>query len=207
MSPCVGSSLSAGDPASPLRGVRVRLAGGRGRRAAVGRLADDLDAHRCGRCPRSVVAAASMSFALRSAILISAISRTWSRVTRPTVSRRSCRAPFSTPAALRRRSAAGGVLRMNVNERSSKTVIWAGMIWPRLVGGLLVVGLGELDDVDAVRAQRGADRRRGRRLAGGQLEGQDDADLLGHGCSGRVLSRASRLAGSRARPASRGRRC
>ena len=114
--------------------------------------------------------------------------------------------PFSMPAALRRRSAAGGVLRMNVNERSSKIVIWAGMIWPALSGGLLVVGLGELDDVDAVRAQRGADRRRGRRLAGGQLEGQDDADLLGHGSDG-FLSRASRLAGSRARPASRGRRC
>ena len=38
----------------------------------------------------------------------------------------------ATPAALRRRSAAGGVLRMNVKERSSKIVIWAGMIWPAL---------------------------------------------------------------------------
>src|SRR4051812_41410527 len=36
------------------------------------------------------------------------------------------------PAALRRRSAAGGVLRMNVNERSSKIVICAGMTWPVL---------------------------------------------------------------------------
>ena len=36
------------------------------------------------------------------------------------------------PAALRSRSAAGGVLRMNVNERSSKIVIWAGMTWPDL---------------------------------------------------------------------------
>ena len=61
-----------------------------------------------------------------------AISRTWSRVTRPTVSRRAVIEPFSTPAALRSRSAAGGVLRMNVNERSSNTVIWAGMIWPAL---------------------------------------------------------------------------
>ena len=40
--------------------------------------------------------------------------------------------PLSTPAALRRRSAAGGVLRMNENERSSKIVIWAGMICPAL---------------------------------------------------------------------------
>ena len=36
------------------------------------------------------------------------------------------------PAALRRRSGAGGVLRTNVNERSSKIVIWAGITWPDL---------------------------------------------------------------------------
>ncbi len=63
---------------------------------------------------------------------MAAISRTWSLVTRPTVSRLVVPAPFSTPAALRSRSAAGGVLRMKLNERSSKTVIWAGMIWPAL---------------------------------------------------------------------------
>ena len=61
-----------------------------------------------------------------------AISRTWSLVTRPTVSRLAVPAPFSIPAALRRRSAAGGVLRMKLNERSSKIVIWAGMICPAL---------------------------------------------------------------------------
>jgi hypothetical protein len=73
-----------------------------------------------------------MSLAFRSAIFVSAIWRTWSRDTRPTVSRLAVWAPLSIPAALRRRSAAGGVFRMNVNDRSSKTVIWAGMIWPRL---------------------------------------------------------------------------
>src|SRR3954451_4126282 len=52
---------------------------------------------------------------------------------------------------------------------------------PGLVRGLLVVGLRELDDVDPVRAQRRPDGRGGRRLAGGQLQGQDDPDLLGHG--------------------------
>ena len=82
--------------------------------------------------PSIILAAASMSLAERSAILISAMSRTWSRVTRPTVSRFGVPEPFSIPAALRSRSAAGGVLRMNVNERSSKIVIWAGMIWPAL---------------------------------------------------------------------------
>ena len=76
--------------------------------------------------------AASTSLALRSAILIAAMSRTWSRVTRPMVSRFGVPEPLSIPAALRSRSAAGGVLRMNVNERSSKTVIWAGIIWPAL---------------------------------------------------------------------------
>jgi hypothetical protein len=65
------------------------------------------------------LAAASRSFAFRSAILIWAISRTWSFDTRPTVSRRASPEPFSTPAALRRRSAAGGVLRMKVKLRSS----------------------------------------------------------------------------------------
>src|SRR5690349_19392004 len=58
-----------------------------------------------------------------------------------------------------------------------------------LVGGLLVVRLRELDDVDAVRAERRTDRRRGRRLAGGQLQGQNDPDLLRHGGGGSFLSR------------------
>jgi len=68
-----------------------------------------------------------MSFAFRSAIFVSAIWRTWSRDTRPADSRFGVWAPLSIPAALRSRSAAGGVFRMNENERSSKTVIWAGI--------------------------------------------------------------------------------
>jgi hypothetical protein len=51
--------------------------------------------------------------------LISAISRSWLRVTVPTVSRPVVPEPFSMPAALRSRSAAGGVLSTKVNERSS----------------------------------------------------------------------------------------
>jgi hypothetical protein len=65
------------------------------------------------------LAAASRSLADRSAILIVAISRTWSRVTRPMVSFFGVPEPLSIPAALRSRSAAGGVLRMKENERSS----------------------------------------------------------------------------------------
>src|SRR5258705_4781353 len=56
-----------------------------------------------------------------------------------------------------------------------------------LVGRPLVVRLGELDDVDAVRAQGRTNGRGGCRLAGRQLEGQDDADLLGHGKAGSFL--------------------
>src|SRR6478735_562770 len=75
---------------------------------------------------------ASMSLTLRSAILASAIWRTWSLVTRPAVARLVVAEPLSMPAAFRRRSGAGGVLRTNVNERSSKIVIWAGMTCPDL---------------------------------------------------------------------------
>ncbi len=69
---------------------------------------------------------------------------------------------------------------MKVKLRSSKMVMRAGMIWPTLGRRPLVVGLGELDDVDAVRTQRGAHGRGRRGLSGGQLQGQDGADLLGH---------------------------
>ena len=40
-------------------------------------------------------------------------------------------APLSTPAAWRRSTGVGGVFRMNVNDRSSKTVISTGTIVPR----------------------------------------------------------------------------
>jgi len=82
--------------------------------------------------PSTCRMAASMSLAFRSASLAAAISRSWSRVIVPAVSRLAVAEPLSMPAALRRRSAAGGVLRMKVNERSSKIVIWAGMICPAL---------------------------------------------------------------------------
>jgi len=84
-----------------------------------------------------------------------------------------------TPAACEE-VRAGGVLRMKVNERSSKIVIWAGMTCPTLSAVLLVVRLRELDDVDAMGTQRRTDGRGGCRLPGVQLEGDDDADLLRH---------------------------
>jgi len=66
-----------------------------------------------------IFAAASMSTALRSASFAWAISRTCALVTDPTVSRPEVLDPFSTPAALRSMSAAGGVFVIKTNERSS----------------------------------------------------------------------------------------
>lgn len=69
--------------------------------------------------PSTIFMAASMSLALRSGILVWAISRTWSLVSLPTFSLCGAPEPFCTPAAFLMSSAAGGVLVMNVNERSS----------------------------------------------------------------------------------------
>ena len=60
-----------------------------------------------------------MSLALRSTIFFSAIWRTWAELMLPTISRRGSELPFSTPAALRIKSEAGGVRTSNENERSS----------------------------------------------------------------------------------------
>ena len=69
--------------------------------------------------PAMIFSAWSRSLALRSAILVVAISRTWSRVTVATLVLCGSPEPFSTPAALSSMRAAGGVLVTKVNERSS----------------------------------------------------------------------------------------
>ncbi len=71
-----------------------------------------------------------MSFAFRSGIFISAISRTASRLIFPTLLRFGSPDPLSTLAAFNSSLAAGGVLVMKLNERSSKTVISTGMTLP-----------------------------------------------------------------------------
>src|SRR5699024_6667254 len=81
--------------------------------------------------PATILDAASMLFALRSAILSSAISRTWSAERCPTLSVCGVAEPDLTPAAFLMSSAAGGVFVMNENERSSYTVISTGMTFPR----------------------------------------------------------------------------
>ena len=69
--------------------------------------------------PAMIFSAASRSLALRSGILVSAIARTWSRVRFATLVLCGSPEPFSMPAAARISRAAGGVLVMKVNERSS----------------------------------------------------------------------------------------
>src|SRR5262245_28964386 len=81
--------------------------------------------------PAMIRSAMSRSLALRSAILVWAISRSWARVTEPTLSLCGVPEPFGTPDALISRVAAGGVLSTNVNVRSSYTLIWAGTTSPR----------------------------------------------------------------------------
>src|SRR3712207_130354 len=81
--------------------------------------------------PAMIFSAWSRSLALRSAILVCAISRTWSRVTVATLVLCGSPEPFSTPAALSSMRAAGGVLVTNVNDRSSKTEISTGTTSPR----------------------------------------------------------------------------
>src|SRR5207247_8510260 len=62
--------------------------------------------------PATIRIAASMSFALRSGILISAIRRTWARVTLPTFWRLEVGESFSWPGSFFRSTDAGGVLVM-----------------------------------------------------------------------------------------------
>src|SRR5919201_2604992 len=72
----------------------------------------------------------SMSRAFKSTNFVSAIWRTWSRVRRPTFSRFGSPEPFSRFSASLMSTAAGGVFVMNVNDRSSYTVISTGVMRP-----------------------------------------------------------------------------
>src|SRR3954453_8833613 len=81
--------------------------------------------------PAMIFSAASRSLALRSAILLSAISRTCERLMLATLLVCGSPEPFSTPAAFRISRGAGGVLVTNENVRSSWTVISTGTTLPR----------------------------------------------------------------------------
>src|SRR3954451_10828041 len=69
--------------------------------------------------PATISIACSTSRALRSGIFVSAIERSCALVRRPTLSRFGSPEPFSTRSASLIRTAAGGVLVMKSNERSS----------------------------------------------------------------------------------------
>src|ERR1700678_3014775 len=78
-----------------------------------------------------ICSAASIVVAFRSGSLVCAISRTWAAVSEPTLVLCGSALPLSTPAAFLISSGAGGVLVMNVNDRSSKIEISTGMMLPR----------------------------------------------------------------------------
>src|ERR1700674_1190697 len=80
--------------------------------------------------PETVLTAAARSAAVRSFILVLAISSTCARVTLPTLFLFGIGEPFSTPAARNRRIDAGGLLVTKVNERSAYTVTITGMTRP-----------------------------------------------------------------------------
>src|SRR4029078_12976944 len=92
--------------------------------------------------PATMCIAASTSFAFRSGIFVSAIWRSWARESVPTLARFGSPEPLSRFRASLISTAAGGVLVMNVNERSSYTLISTGVIWPLL--GLCVWALNAL---------------------------------------------------------------
>src|ERR1700674_2259883 len=69
--------------------------------------------------PSIVLTAASRFPAVRSLILVLAISSSCARVTLPTLFLPEVADPFSSPAALSNRIEAGGLFRMKVNERSA----------------------------------------------------------------------------------------
>ena len=88
--------------------------------------------------------------------------------------------PFGIPIASLIRTAAGGVLVMKVEgavlvdrdlDRDDR---------PAFGLGLGVEGFAELHDVDAVLAQRGADRRRRVGVAGLDLQLDEGEDFFGH---------------------------
>src|SRR3954454_12397268 len=80
--------------------------------------------------PSMILAACSTVCAFRSGSLRSAMALTWARVSLATLTRFGSAEPLSSPSASLISTAAGGVLVMKVNERSSKTVITTGMMVP-----------------------------------------------------------------------------
>ena len=159
--------------------------------------------------PATCAIAPSRSMALRSGILVSAIWRTCASVTLPTFSVRAfCGALLDAGGLLeqeRRRRRLG-------DERERPVLVDRDLgrdHHAALVLGRGVVRLAEVHDVDAVRTERGTDRRRGRRL---RRPGSGSCTIAANFffamlLSALVSSTASRPGRTRARPGSRARRC
>src|SRR5690606_28365540 len=77
--------------------------------------------------PAMVRTAASRSAAVRSGVLVLAISSAWARVSVPTLSRLGLAEPFCTPLAFLIRMVAGGVFMMKVKLLSAYAVITTGI--------------------------------------------------------------------------------
>src|SRR5215510_4452195 len=82
--------------------------------------------------PFTLLIAASRDAAFKSGIFCLAMSATCFSVTLPTLSLFGVPDPLAIPAARFKSTAAGGVLVMNVKERSVYTVITTGMIRPAI---------------------------------------------------------------------------
>ena len=77
---------------------------------------------------------------------------------------------------------------MNVNDRSSKIVIWAGMIWPDLSAVFSLYDLVNSTMLMPCGPSAVPTGGAGVALPAGELQGQDGADLLGHGWFGPFLA-------------------
>ena len=130
--------------------------------------------------PSTMRSAASTLVALRSFILVWAISRNCALVICPTFALLGVEEPLSTPAAFFSRSEAG----RRLGDEGERAIFVDGDLDRHdaagLVGGALVVFLAEAHDVDAVLAERRTNRLRGRRLAGLNLQLDDGANFLCH---------------------------
>ena len=131
--------------------------------------------------PATIFIAASTSFAFRSGILRSAIARSWSRDSVPTLSRFGSPEPDCEVQRLLDQHGGG----RRLGDEGERAVLVHRDLDRRDLAGVGplrrgVERLAELHDVDAVLAQRGADRRGRVRLPGGDLQLDDLDDLLGH---------------------------
>ena len=128
--------------------------------------------------PRTCCLAASRSLALRSGILILAISSTWASVIVPTVTLPGVLEALARPAFSRMQHRR----RRRLEDERERAVLEDGDLdrddGADLGLGRGVVGLDEVHDGDAVRAERGADGRRRGGLAGRDLDLDDRRDSL-----------------------------